>query len=641
MPLFDAAPRGQSISQTYDKSRILGRSYMPFNNPFFDVASTYLPSTIRSMFGFCRYYYLTHGIINAVTTRHAQYPITDLIIKSKEQGTKKRWEDILLGSMDYRTVQFGINLDYFVYGNAFVTPYFPFVKMLKCANCSADLKARDTRSNWRYINHRFWLQCPRCGQTDFARSRDESVMDSSKVSMVRWNPEQVNVHLNEATGECDYSLNLSPGLRSDVQMGRKDLIASTPEIFLQAVKLNSPIAMDRRRVYHLRRPSLSGNIFNGWGPPLLMPVMKDAFYMQVMKKAQEAIMLTHIVPQHFLFPQPATGGADPFTTTNLKDWKDKIRGEIARQRMDPAYMAILPFPLGHQTIGGDGRGLMLMPEIQQLSEQIVASLGFPVDLVFGSGNYAGTSVSMRMLENSFISNVHDHARLLEWFMHHLSTYLNLPMAEAQFKPFRMADDLQRQAFLFQLQQTQQVSSTTLLAGANLDFAEEMSLIEAETDQRSEAMIKSQSINDKIQGDAMVSQAKMQAKAMAIQQEAQMREQSVQEQDPFMAMQGSNIGEEQQGWSLDATVGALASKLRELPPDKRHHMLRQLTSRTGPELAQMAAEQAQAPEGMPLEMMQQMMAEQAQQPDNVVPISAANQPMPAPEVLPPRRLESQG
>ena len=69
------APGGTS------RSDILGRKYQPFSNPFFDQASTYMPPSIKSLFGFCRYFYLTHGVIHAVCQKAAEYPITDIILR--------------------------------------------------------------------------------------------------------------------------------------------------------------------------------------------------------------------------------------------------------------------------------------------------------------------------------------------------------------------------------------------------------------------------------------------------------------------------------------------------------------------------------------------------------------------------------
>jgi hypothetical protein len=379
---------GQSRSAMFDgsasRSQILGRRYQPFANPFFDQASTYTPPTVKSLFGFCRFYHLTHGVINAIGTKAAEYPVTDLIIQHKDRAVVSKWEELLLGVMNYRVHQFEINLDYYVYGNAFVSPSFPFRKVLTCGNqlCRGDLDAMVHRSNWRYVNNRFWLTCPKCGQTDFAKSRDDYYPKYSDVSLIRWNPENVQIFYNESTGRMDYLLDISPDFRAQITMGRKDLVATTPEIFLDAVRMKRSLVFDKREVFHLRRPSLSSTN-RGWGVPLLMPVLKDAFYVQVMKKAQEAVLLTHLVPQVFLFPQPATAGADPFTTTSLANWRDHIRRELARQRMDPAYYGILPFPLGHQTIGENGRSLLLMPEIRAMTEMIAVGMGFPSDLVFG------------------------------------------------------------------------------------------------------------------------------------------------------------------------------------------------------------------------------------------------------------------
>lgn len=576
-----------AVSGNANRSEVLGRRYQPFANPFFDQASTYTPPSIKALFGFCRFYYLTHGIINAVVTKSSEYPVTDLILQHRDASVVKKWEELMLGSLNYRVLQFEINLDYYVYGNAFVSASFPFRKKLRCANCSHEHDAMQARPLWRYINHGFWLQCPKCGQTGWAKSRDEYYPKFSEITLIRWNPEHVHIFYNESTGRMDYALDMSPDFRAQIMMGRKDLVATSPEIFLEAIRTRRQLVFDKNEVFHLRRPSLS-TMARGWGVPLLMPVLKDAFYIQVMRKAQEAVLLTHLVPQIFLFPQPATAGADPFSTVDLANWRDHIRRELARQRMDPSYYGILPFPLGHQAIGENGKSLLLMPEIQQAMEQLVAGLGFPVDLVFGNGTYAGTSVSMRMLENFFLSNVHAHASLLQWVMRRMGAYLNWPIPQGRFKPFRMADDLQRQAFMLQLNQQGKVSDSTLLGYADLKVEDESDLIVKEAEIRTSAVKATTLMQAEANGEAAVVMAKYQAQAQAAAQTAAAREASPR-RDPFAELQQSGvIG--QSGVSLDAVAAALAARIKLMPPVQQKAWLEQVVSQS-PEMAQLVAQNA--------------------------------------------------
>ena len=590
-------PGSTVFGKTASRSDILGRKYAPFSNPFFDQASTYTPPTVKSLFGFCRYYYMTHGIINAITTKSAEYPVTDIIFQHKADGVRRKWEEMMLGTLNYRVHQFQANLDYFTYGNAFISPSFPFRKKLVCGSCNAKLDAVDTRKQWRYTNFRFWLRCPKCGQTDYAKSYDEYYMKPAEMGLIRWNPENMTIFYNESTGRIDYALDLSQKFRGDILMGRKDLVATTPEIFLEAAKTRRMLVFDKREVFHMARPALSSQQ-RGWGTPQIMPVLKDAFYMQIMKKAQETVLLTHLLPQIFLFPQPAAGSADPFTTVNLTDWRAQVQRELARQRLDPSYYGIIPFPLGHQIIGDNGRQLLLMPEIRAMAELCAIGMGFPIDLVFGQGNYAGTSVSMRMLENFFLSNVSAQYRLLQWTMKRLSAYMGWDVPETRFKPFKMADDLQRQAYALQVNQMGKLSDTTLLAAGDWSVEDETQLQMKESEGRIEAQKKQQLALAEIQGESSLIMAKYQMKAQQQQQEAMMKQAPADlDQLAFGTAQSSQLNSQQPGAATTDVVNAVVAQLKTMDPALQQQQL-QMIGQQQPQLAQLIQERmAQGPPGV--------------------------------------------
>lgn len=495
------------------RGRIQGTAAQGVNypSPFFDVAHTYLPTTIKSLFKWCRYYFLTNPLINATCFKLSEYPVTDIIIEHESPAIVKLWTEYFHDHLRYRSFQVEVGLDYHCYGNGCVSLGFPFKKYLKCKACDFKDQASKCRPYWVFTNYAFRLTCPKCGYIGDAIPNDVYFRNASGIKTIRWNPEDIEISYNDITGEYTYFYTIPAVVRNDIVVGRKDVVEGVPQVFIQAMREQKGVIFSKDQFFHLRRATLATQD-RGWGIPLLLPVLKDTFYLQVMKKAQEAILLEHIVPLRILYPQPSSGTSDPYTTINLVDWRDHVAAEIARWRYDSNYIPILPLPIGNETIGGDGRALLLTGEIQQWSEQIMVGMGVPREFLLGGMSYAGTNVSMRMLENAFIGYIQRHKALAKFMMRSVASYLGWPEANIRFKPFKMADDIQRKAFRFQLNQANKISDRTLLADDDLDQATENETMIAETDMRTEAMKKQQLAMAQVQGEAQVVMMKYQAKA---------------------------------------------------------------------------------------------------------------------------------
>jgi len=124
-----------------------------------------------------------------------------------------------------------------------------------------------------------------------------------------------------------------------------------------------------------------------------------------------------------------------------------------------------------------------------------------------------------MLENAFIGYVLRHKQLLRFIIQGVAGFLGWPEVSARFKPFKMADDLQRKALLFQYNQAKLISDTTLLADSDLDSFEENQIMLREADGRIEAMKKTQIATAEIQGEAQLVMSKFQVKAQQSMQQA--------------------------------------------------------------------------------------------------------------------------
>lgn len=487
-----------------------GRSGVRYPSPFFDLGQTYLPTSQKQLLRWCRYYYLVNPLINTTITKMAQYPITEIVIDEKDAATKEKWETLLGSHLRYRPFQIEVGLDYFTYGICVVTIHFPFTKYLICKSCGHKEKAKQAKYKWRNLD--YVIDCKKCGEYAPAKVQDFYEKDLRRIRLMRWNPEYVNVDPGFAGTDPTYTFEIPLQIRNDILLGKKTVLDSVPDVFIEAMRRNKFVRFADENIFVFKRPIISQKD-EGWGMPLIFPVLKDTFYLQILRKAQEAIAQEHIVPLRVLFPQAGSNTADPYTTISLDSWKSRIEAEIAKWKYDNNYLPILPLPIGNETIGGDGRALMLHQEMDAWSKQIVAGMGVPQEFIYGGMQYSGSNVSMRMLENDFIGYRVDHENMLNNFViRRIAHFMGWPAVSAHMRRFKMADDLQRTSFYFQLNQAQKISDTTLLQEADMDPTVEEQRKKIEFGKLMEFQRKTQIAQAEVQGQVMQIQAKAQAAA---------------------------------------------------------------------------------------------------------------------------------
>ena len=491
-------------------------SYYP--NPFFDIAQTYMPSTTKQLFRWCRYYAVTNPLIATVIHKMSAYPITEVIYETDNPGLQTKWRDLFEDQWKIRSFVIESNLDRNTYGNSFISVSFPFIKMLKCRQCSAEWPIHRHPYKWRDFD--FWITCKECNHQGKAKVRDFYTKSPRGIRLVRWNPESIDIRFNEVTGEKSFFYRIPKSLRNDIIIGRAETIEKIPKVFVEALRHQKSVIIRSDHLFHSYRPSVSRSDA-GWGTPMLMPVLKDVFYLQVLKKAQEAIFFGYITPMRIIYPAPQSGaGGQPFQSVNLGKWRDRVADEIQEHRRDPNYMPLMPIPIGYQNIGGEGKALMLSNEIRVWSEHIVAGMGVPPELVFSGVSWSGSNVSLRMLENEFIGNREDNLALLRFIQDSVASHLGWPKVGLRFKPFKMADDLQRAAFDFQLAQAKLLSKQTLLESRDYDYQQEIKRVKDELSQEAEITDITNKASAETQGKMSVIQAKYQVEANEILQAAQ-------------------------------------------------------------------------------------------------------------------------
>lgn len=262
------------------------KSGVRYPSPFFDIGQTYLPTSIKSLLQWCRFYFLTNPLINTTIFKMSEYPITEIIIDEQNKQIKEKWEELLGRHLRYRAFQIEVGLDYFTYGLSAVTIHFPFTKYLICTACNHKDKASNINYKWRGLD--YIITCPKCSHSGPAKIQDYNERDIKRIRLQRWNPEYIHIDAGFGGADPIYTFQLPIQLKNDIIMGKKNVLDTVPDIFIESLKRNKYIKFTDDNLFVFKRPMISQGE-NGWGMPLIFPVLKDVYYLQILRKAQECV----------------------------------------------------------------------------------------------------------------------------------------------------------------------------------------------------------------------------------------------------------------------------------------------------------------------------------------------------------------
>lgn len=560
-----------------------------YPSPFFDVAQSYMPPTVKELLKWCAYFFYTDPLIGSVVYKIAEYPITDFIYNSEDEHVRNKWKDVLEKTMNIKPFLIEIGLDFFTFGNAFISINMSFKRLLQCESCKKKVDVNDIK--YRFRNYRFQYTCPSCKEETEGEVHDIPVKSVSDVNFIRWDPKNIEIEFNPLTGKSRYRYRVPNRVRRAIQQGRPEVINDIPWIFIKAVKENKDIILSSRNLFHFKRPTLAEQD-QGWGKPLILHSMKRLFYLYVLRRAQEAIALQRILPLEFIFPQ-ANATQDPYQHVNLSNWSSNIQEEIRKWRTDPNYISVVPVPLGFERLGGDGRALMLGPEIEIANKEITGGMGVPLEFVFGGLSWSGSSVSLRTLENHFLMYRRLLMRFLNFVKGYLVTHIGLPDIDLKFTEFKMADDVQRKQLVVQLNAAQKISDETLLTELGFDHVKEQKKIREQVAQQMELQEMQMKAQAQAQGEAQITSVKYQIQA----QEAQMKAQ--QQMTERMNAEGIQTPEQQQQQAQQEQMqqqGQGQGQQQQQPQQGQEQAQQGPQSSAEQEMAQQAGSQGTAAEG---------------------------------------------
>ena len=455
-------------------------SYVKYPSPFLDIASTYTPATMKEMFRWTRYFYYSSSILSPIVYKLSEYPVTGLIYKGKGEDKVKY---ILEKAINIKTKMIEINLDYHVFGNSFVSIFYPFKRFLQCPSCDEKYYIKKIKYEWK--RYKFVAICPKCKAKNNFKVVDEKVKDKSRVRLIRWSPFNIDIDWNPVTDDHVYTYTLPGKVRKAIMSGNKNYIETMPIVFMESVEKNKPIELDNKNLYHFKRPNIADQDM-GWGMPVILPVLKDVFFLNVLRKGNEAISLGHIVPWRIIYPG-SNASTDPYVNTDLGSWKSTVESEVKKWRKDPNHVSVMPLPAGFQSWGGDAKMLLTTQEEKLVQQSIAGGVGVPLELLFGTMSWSGSSVTLRMLENHFITSRELHDNFFhEFLVPNISRYFDIVgNVKVTQKNFKMADDIQVKNLISNLANAGKISTSDFLDELGFDYDKQLEKISSEMDKEFE------------------------------------------------------------------------------------------------------------------------------------------------------------
>ena len=582
------------------------RTLNSYPNPHFDLSSQEVPLTVKELFRHCLYLYLSHSEIAPIINKKCSYIITDLIYDTRSDRDKAAWKEVLEDILNVREFEYEMLLDQEIFGNSFCSLYYPFERNLVCKKCEKETSITNPDLVWHYREHKFVGTCPHCKQSTGFDVNDRQVKHKKRLKLIRWFPEYMQILQNPITGKSDHIYKIPKWLRTGVKKSEKDqnkyLVEDMPMVFLQAIKKGEDVKLDPETFYHMRVPGPSYYDTSFAIPPMLC-VFKDAWLFQTYRRAQEAIAMEHVLPLRMLVPRPISGDHSPHLHNDLGQWSYRMQSMISRWRRDPNAVFTAPFPCEVVNIGGDAQALQVHNDMLQIRQQISVGLDFPPTLAFGDMNFSGSSITLRMLENTFLTRIAQLERFLTGFVvPKVQAWLGLPPIEIKHRDFKMADDAQQKQIALSLRQTNTLSDQTVISELGFNYADELKRKRAEEEDRNSAMMRQMVTQAEAQGKAQMISAKFEAQAQLEQQRVAQEAERKQQLDQYDEVQGKGTTGKMQelaeaaknphpsklgGSNIEMSANMLdmlaESSIKATPPEQMDDVLLR-TSKSNPQLA---------------------------------------------------------
>ena len=456
-----------------------------FPDPFCDVASLSMPESIQTALRWCEYILNANGPYRQAIDRVVSYFITDVEIKDSGEKTvgreeKEKFRVFLEDTLSIKNVLHSVALDYLTYGNSFTSLIVPFRRYLSCPHCGLEMPLERVYNSeqcaFSWQNFQFHATCPNCKFVGKWKHIDRRGGDNAQMNVKRWSPHEIELLWDPYTGECTYVWKIPEDYRNLIRQGHLHHISRASWEIIQAVKDGKNLMFDKGVIFHLKEDALAGMRNRGWGISRVLTNFRQAWYVQILQRYNEAVALDYVIPFRVITPAPRGGdpsSGDPVHSINLSSFSARVSSMIRARRADPARWNVLPFPVNYQALGGDATQLAPRDLLDQGQETLLKCIGMPIELFNGTLTFQAAPAALRLFEANWSHLPHNLNIFLTDLVNNIARVMSWSPVNAKLVRVTHADDLNRQMAKLQLMQGQQISQSTGLKSVGLDYEEEI------------------------------------------------------------------------------------------------------------------------------------------------------------------------
>lgn len=464
-------------------------STLQYGNPFDDYASRLMPRTLKDSFNMGEKLWLRVGPYRSALKRLIRYFITNIEFKHESIEVQERWSKLCNKLLDLQNILGLIGDDTFAYGNSITSLHAPFIRELHCPKCHTSYSAKEFQ-HFKFHEGEFGGKCGKCDYSGKFERTDYRDANPKNIHVIRWDPHGIDLRSDLITGYTEYWWTPQRHIVQGVQANDPFYLARLPVEILTVCESGQKLLLNPKTCFHAKMESLAGiNAVNvGWGIPPVLSVFGQAFYVQMLRRFNEAVALNYLFPLRILTPPPTgrapQSGQDPIhNVVGGSQFMTKINQMLIDHRIHPTRYYTLPYPVQEGTIGGQGTDMLRPDLITEGIATLLNEVGVPVEFYQGSLDIQAAPIALRQLEKNWDFLVTAMNNWIGWAVETIALISCQEAVEATLAPSTMIDDLMRKQILLQLAFQGDIAMQTALKPLNIDIKTELEKMRQEEEMK--------------------------------------------------------------------------------------------------------------------------------------------------------------
>jgi len=449
-----------------------GRARYP--NPFYSIAEQYLPLAPQAQMWWANYFLMRFGFYRTAVGRISNYFITELNIECESEKHKKVYEEAFEKLFwKEQLMMAGVNL--IGYGNAYVSIAPGFKRFLSCHKCEKVTSIDDMDDFTFDGKGKYGARCPKCNAVTTQQMEDKISRDPADLNIVYWNPREVELRHDKASGSSEYYWDYKADYVGRVTKANNKFYSKVvPKSIYEAIWAKKLFRFNLSNFQHLKLATPAALETDGRGVAPCIYMFDDFFMLQVLRRYNEAICFEDIAPFRVIsMSKGENSQANPILHQSSNVWNSAVDNLIESHRRDPASYGKFPFPLEYQQLGGDGKNLAPIEMMEHAASNILNCLNCPPELFQMQLKIEAVGPALRLFENSWSVLPDNYNRMLQKMADVMCNLKGLTPAKVSLLPTTMADNMETKSIMGQLMAANAIAKSQFLNLYGLDYKDQL------------------------------------------------------------------------------------------------------------------------------------------------------------------------